>query len=46
MILAHLLWNFDLIGLEPDSEDWIGQQKIFFLWEKPPLKIRILPAKG
>lgn len=43
MILSYLLWNFDLIGIEPGSENWIGKQKIFFLWEKQPLKIQISP---
>lgn len=43
MILAYLLFSFDLVSLEPASEDWIGKQKIFFLWEKNPLKIRIKP---
>jgi hypothetical protein len=41
MILAYLLFGFDLVGLGPASDDWIARQKIFFLWEKNPLKIRI-----
>lgn len=41
MILGYLLYSFDLVSLEPASKDWIGKQKIFFLWEKNPLRIRI-----
>jgi hypothetical protein len=43
MILAFLLYDFDLVEVEPSSRDWIDRQKIFFLWEKLPLNIRIRP---
>lgn len=45
MILAYVLWNFDLVRVEPTSQDWIERQKIFFLWEKLPLNIRIAPRE-
>lgn len=41
MIMAYILWNFDLLGLESDSQNWIERQKIYSLWEKPPLNIKI-----
>jgi cytochrome P450 len=41
MVLASLLFNFDLLEVQSDSRDWIDRQKIFFLWEKLPLNIRI-----
>ncbi|KAH8884329.1 hypothetical protein GQ53DRAFT_662042 [Thozetella sp. PMI_491] len=40
IILAHILWCFD-IELQPESLGWIDRQKVFFLWEKPDLKLRI-----
>lgn len=41
MIMAYILWNFDLLGLESDSQNWIERQKIYSLWEKPPLNVKI-----
>ncbi|KEY64042.1 Tri11 [Stachybotrys chartarum IBT 7711] len=35
LILARLLWNFDL-ALCPESKDW-KEQKTHYLWEKHPL---------
>ncbi|KAL7619408.1 hypothetical protein AAE478_009947 [Parahypoxylon ruwenzoriense] len=45
IILAEILWNFDLLRVEPNSKNWIGKQKIFFLWEKPLLNIKIASRK-
>uniref|UniRef100_A0A8H7N1C1 Uncharacterized protein n=1 Tax=Bionectria ochroleuca TaxID=29856 RepID=A0A8H7N1C1_BIOOC len=41
MILAKLVLSIDLISLQPDSEQWIERQKIYSLWEKPPLNVKI-----
>lgn len=40
-ILARIVWHFDL---EPDgqSTDW-NQQKVFILWEKHPLFVKVIP---
>jgi hypothetical protein len=35
--MARLLWNFDL-ALDEKSRNW-HEQKIFGLWEKPPLMV-------
>ncbi|KAI1078319.1 isotrichodermin C-15 hydroxylase [Whalleya microplaca] len=43
LILASILWHFD-IKLLPESRYWISQQKIF-LWEKPELRIKLVPRK-
>jgi hypothetical protein len=40
-ILAHLLWHYNLEEVMPDSMNWIEKQKIYMLWEKPDLNIRI-----
>ncbi|KAI0855789.1 cytochrome P450 ClCP1 [Xylaria cubensis] len=45
LILAHLVWNFDFLGIEPGSREWIERQKIFTLWAKLPLDISILPRR-
>jgi hypothetical protein len=46
MIVVHLLRAFDLVGLEDESRNWIERQRIFFLWEKLPLRVRIEAVDG
>lgn len=46
MVLASLLFGFDLLEVQSNSRDWIDRQKIFFLWEKLPLNIRIRPRSS
>jgi cytochrome P450 len=41
VVLASLVFEFDLLEVEPNTRDWIDGQKIFFLWEKLPLNVRI-----
>lgn len=43
VILTRLLWRFDL-ELLPESRDWMDQ-RIFFLWDKPALMVKITPAQ-
>jgi cytochrome P450 len=43
LILAKLLWNFDL-ELDESCRDW-SNQKANITWEKPPLLVRLYPAK-
>ncbi|KAK4176312.1 putative isotrichodermin C-15 hydroxylase [Triangularia setosa] len=43
LILARLLWNFDL-ELMPESEDW-NDQKIYVLWEKGAINVKLSPVK-
>ncbi|GKT41806.1 cytochrome P450 monooxygenase aclL [Colletotrichum spaethianum] len=46
IILARLLWNFDLV-LADDSQQWMETQKIYTLWEKGPLNVYLRPvARG
>lgn len=42
LILARVLWNFDL-ELADKTKDWIGNQKIYVLWEKVPLEVYLKP---
>ncbi|KAJ3577291.1 hypothetical protein NPX13_g3277 [Xylaria arbuscula] len=43
LILAHLVWNFDFVAIQPGSRRWIERQKIYSLWEKLPLNVQIAP---
>lgn len=42
LILTRVLWNFD-IKLADECKDWMAKQKIFLLWEKPPLEVYLTP---
>ncbi|KAH6632811.1 cytochrome P450 [Chaetomium tenue] len=42
LILARLLWNFDL-ELMPESRNW-SAQKIFTLWEKGGINVKLFPV--
>ncbi|EUC27912.1 hypothetical protein COCCADRAFT_110493, partial [Bipolaris zeicola 26-R-13] len=44
LIMGRLLWNFD-IALEPGFENW-EKQKVYILWEKSELKVRLTPVVG
>lgn len=42
LIMAHLVWSFDL---ESATEgDWMDQ-KVFMIWEKKPLYVKLHPVK-
>ncbi|KAF8849394.1 putative Averantin oxidoreductase [Acephala macrosclerotiorum] len=41
LILAKMLWNFDL-ELQDDILDW-SNQKVWLLWEKGPLHVKLIP---
>ncbi len=43
LILAHILFNFDMELAEP-SNDWMDQ-KIFTLWYKKPLMVYLKPVR-
>lgn len=43
MTFAKLLFNFD-ISLADPSEDWWFKQKTFFLFEKQPLMVNMIPV--
>lgn len=40
LILAKVLWHFDLELVRP-QEDWLGKQKVFALWDKGSLRVRL-----
>lgn len=37
--MARLVWKFDM-ELERQSLNW-DQQKVYILWDKPPLMVRL-----
>lgn len=39
VVASRILHRFDW-ELEPGQEDWIEKQRIFLIWEKPPLLVR------
>ncbi|KAF2726932.1 cytochrome P450 [Polyplosphaeria fusca] len=47
IMLAKLLWHFDLEKPELSTEDektwdgWMDRLKVYFLWEKPPLMVKL-----
>ncbi|TVY67409.1 Cytochrome P450 monooxygenase aclL [Lachnellula suecica] len=43
LILARLLWNFDL-ELDARSENWTDGMKMYILWEKPALYVKLKPV--
>jgi cytochrome P450 len=44
LIAAKVLFNFDL-ELKEESGNWLQDQKVFGLWEKPELKVKLVPVK-
>ncbi|KAK8154875.1 cytochrome P450 [Phyllosticta citrichinensis] len=42
VILARILFEFDIEMVDPDF-DWLNQ-KLFLLWEKPALQVRLRPV--
>lgn len=40
LILAKVLWHFDLELVRPE-EDWMRTQKVFALWEKESLGVKL-----
>lgn len=44
LIMVKLLWTFDVELVEPEK-DWMVEQRVFALWEKPPLQVKLTPVK-
>ena len=42
LVLARLLFNFDLVKLDPACDDW-ANQNVYLLWEKPELRVLLKP---
>jgi cytochrome P450 len=44
LILAKVLWHFDM-ELVDKEKDWMKDQKVFTLWDKPSLMVKLVPVK-
>ena len=40
VILAKLVWHFDF-ELEPGMDDWVERHRLFMLWDKPALMVKM-----
>lgn len=45
LILARILWNFDL-AIEDDSREWLKDQPVYVLWDKPALNVTLTLVKN
>ena len=43
LILARMIWNFDL-ELDESSRRWADNMKVYLLWEKPSLFVKLTPV--
>lgn len=44
LVLAHMVYNFDM-ELQSDSRDWAqGQKNLFIVWDKPSFNVRLRPV--
>jgi cytochrome P450 len=43
VILARILWNFD-IALCEESRDWMDRLKVYTLWMKEPMMVKLTPV--
>ncbi|KAJ6020768.1 cytochrome P450 [Penicillium herquei] len=46
IILAKLLWSFDMELTNKDAIDWEKNIKMFAIWIRPDLFVRVRPANG
>lgn len=49
LILARLLWNFDLELAVPEdpkakNDNWIEKQEVYIIWNKVPLMVNLRPV--
>lgn len=44
VILARLIWNFDF-ELRDGYFDWPATMKVYAVWEKKPLFVRLIPVQ-
>lgn len=45
MVVARLLWNFD-VELLDEQPDWMTRQRVYMVYEKGPLMIRLKQRAG
>lgn len=45
LMLAKLFLQYDLVHLNPEVR-WVNESKMFILWNKPDLRVRLVPRPG
>ncbi|KAL9106489.1 MAG: hypothetical protein Q9187_008552, partial [Circinaria calcarea] len=45
LVLAKVVWNFDMELCEDNGKDWT-EQKAFLSWQKTPLLVKLTPRSG
>ncbi|KAI0851917.1 cytochrome P450 monooxygenase [Daldinia vernicosa] len=45
LILARLIWNYDISLVNEADKDWVKDQRMWLLWDKPSLNIHLEPRK-
>lgn len=43
LILARLVWNFDMEFADAKGKTWADELRGTNLWNKPPLRIKLTP---
>lgn len=43
LILARMIWNFDM-ELQEDSLAWDKKQRVFMIWDKVSMYVRLAPV--
>ncbi|KAJ5901465.1 cytochrome P450 [Penicillium taxi] len=44
LILCNLILNFDFEAV-PEKEPWFANQRIWTIWDKPPLMVKLIPVQ-
>lgn len=44
LVLARMMFNFDMELVEAE-DDWMGQWRADFLWQKRPLQVYLSPVR-
>jgi len=44
LIMARLIWNFDIELADQEDKTWLDQCVFLNLWLKPPLNVRLTPV--
>jgi hypothetical protein len=45
LILCNLILHFDFETV-PENKTWFDSQRIWTIWDKPPLMVKLIPAKA
>ena len=46
VVLAKLVWHFDMRVEVEDGEKWLRECRLFTVWHKPPVRVRVRRVDG